>query len=74
MNMDDSDKLANLIQKMSKAQLRQVTRFAEFILLDDEPDDLGDRSEMRTRYATFKDTLHVDPAAIEAWAKSSAKK
>ncbi len=72
--MDDSDKLMNLIQKMSKAQLRQVTRFAEFILLDDEPDDLNDRSEMRTRYATFKDALKVDPAAIDAWAKSSSKK
>ena len=72
--MEDSDKLMNLIQKMSKAQLRQVTRFAEFILLDDEPDDLNDRGEMRTRYATFKDALHVDPAAIDAWAKSSSKK
>jgi hypothetical protein len=72
--MDDSDKLANLVQKMSKAQLRQLTRFAEFILLEDEPDDLNDRSDMRTRYATFKDTLHVDPAAIDAWAKSSTNK
>jgi hypothetical protein len=74
MSMDDSDKLANLIQKMSKAQLRQLTRFAEFILLEDEPDDLNDRSDLRARYATFKDALHVDPAAIDAWAKSSAKK
>ena len=72
--MDDSDKLANLIQKMSKAQLRQLTRFAEFILLDDEPDDLNDRNDMRTRYATFKDALHVDPAAIDAWAKSGSTK
>jgi hypothetical protein len=72
--MDDTDKLANLIQKMSKAQLRQLTRFAEFILLEDEPDDLNDRGDMRTRYTTFKDALHVDPAAIDAWAKSSAKK
>ncbi len=53
--MEDSDKLMNLIQKMSKAQLRQLTRFAEFILLEDEPDDLNDRGDMRTRYATFKD-------------------
>ena len=72
--MDDTDKLANLIQKMSKAQLRQLTRFAEFILLEDEPDDLNDRGDLRARYTTFKDALHVDPAAIEAWAKSSAKK
>ncbi len=72
--MEDSDKLMSLIQKMSKAQLHQLTRFAEFIMLEDEPDDLNDRGDMRTRYATFKDTLHVDPAAIDAWAKTSAKK
>ncbi len=72
--MEDSDKLMNLVQKMSKAQLRQVTRFAEFILLEDEPDDLNDRSDVRTRYATFKDALHIDPAAIDAWAKASDQK
>jgi hypothetical protein len=74
MSMDDSDKLANLVQKMSKAQLRQLTRFAEFLMLEDEPDDLTDRGDMRTRYATFKDALHIDPAAIEAWTKSSGRK
>jgi DNA polymerase IIIc chi subunit len=72
--MEDSDKLMNLVQKMSKAQLRQVTRFAEFILLEDEPDDLNDRSDVRTRYTTFKESLRVDPAAIDAWAKSSGQK
>ncbi len=72
--MDESDKLANLIQKMSKAQLRQLTRFAEFIMLEDEPDDLTDRGDVRARYASFKDTLHVDPATIDAWAKSGGKK
>jgi hypothetical protein len=72
--MEDSDKLMNLVQKMSKTQLRQLTRFAEFILLEDEPDDLNDRGDMRTRYAIFKDALHVDPAAIDTWVKSSSKK
>jgi DNA polymerase IIIc chi subunit len=72
--MDDSDKLMNLVQKMSKAQLRQVTRFAEFILLEDEPDDLNDRGDVRTRYAAFKDALRIDPAAIDAWVKSSGQK
>ncbi len=72
--MEDSDKLMNLVQKMSKAQLRQLTRFAEFIMLEDEPDDLNDRSDMRTRYTNFKDALHIDPAAVDAWAKSSSKK
>ena len=72
--MEDTDKLMNLIQKMSKTQLRQLTRFAEFILLEDEPVDLNDRSDMRARYATFKDALHVDPAAIDACAKSSDPK
>ncbi len=72
--MEDSDKLMNLVQKMSKAQLRQLTRFAEFILLEDEPDDLNDRSDVRTRYTAFKEALRVDPAAIDAWAKSSSRK
>ena len=72
--MDDSDKLMNLVQKMSKAQLRQVTRFAEFILLEDEPDDLNDRGDVRTRYAAFKEALLIDPAAVDAWAKSSGQK
>jgi hypothetical protein len=72
--MEDSDKLMGLIQKMSKQQLRQVTRFAEFILTDDEPDELIDRGDLRARYSSFKDALHVDPAAIEAWAKSSDQK
>jgi DNA polymerase IIIc chi subunit len=72
--MEDSDKLLNLMQKMSKAQLRQLTRFAEFILLEDEPDDLTDRGDIRARYTHFKDALHVDPAAIDAWTKSSTKK
>jgi len=72
--MEDSDKLMNLVQKMSKAQLRQVTRFAEFILLEDEPDDLSDRSDLRARYAAFKEALRIDPAAIDAWVKASAPK
>lgn len=72
--MDDTDKLAGLIQKMSKTQLHQLTRFAEFILLEDEPDDLTDRSDLRARYAAFKDVLQVDPAAIDAWAKQSGGK
>ncbi len=72
--MEDSDKLMNLVQKMSKAQLRQLTRFAEFILLEDEPDDLNDRSDVRARYTAFKEALRVDPAAIDAWAKLSGQK
>jgi hypothetical protein len=72
--MEDSDKLMNLVQKMSKAQLRQVTRFAEFIMLEDEPDDLNDRGDVRTRYTSFKEALRIDPAAVDAWAKSSGQK
>ena len=72
--MEDNDKLLQLIQKMSKPQLRQLTRFAQFILLDDEPDDLTDRSDMRVRYNSFKDVLQVDPAAIDAWARQADSK
>ena len=72
--MEDSDKLMNLVQKMSKAQLRQLTRFAEFMLLEDEPEDLNDHSDMRARYAAFKEALRIDPAAIDAWVKASSQK
>jgi hypothetical protein len=72
--MEDNEKLLQLIQKMSKPQLRQLTRFAQFIMLEDEPDDLTDRSDVRARYSSFKDVLQewqVDPAAIDAWAKQA---
>ena len=72
--MEDSDKLMNLVQKMSKAQLRQLTRFAEFMLLEDEPEDLIDRSDMRARYAAFREALRIDPAAIDAWVKAGSPK
>jgi hypothetical protein len=71
--MEDPDKLMNLVQKMSKAQLRQVTRFAEFIMLEDEPDDLTDRGDLRARYAAFRDALRIDPAAIDAWVRASGQ-
>ncbi len=73
--MEDSDKLMMLTQKMSRAQLRQVTRFAEFILLEDEPDDLTDRTDVRARYTAFKDLCaqwNVDLGAVEVWAKETA--
>jgi hypothetical protein len=75
--MEDNEKLMQLIQKMSKPQLRQLTRFAQFIMLEDEPDDLTDRSDVRARYSNFKDVLQawqVDPSAIDAWAKQSDNK
>ena len=75
--MEDNDKLMQLIQKMSRPQLQQLTRFAQFLLLEDEPDDLNDRTDMRVRYSNFKDVLQtwqVDPAAIDAWAKQGDSK
>jgi hypothetical protein len=72
--MEDNEKLMQLMLKMSKPQLQQLTRFAEFILLEDEPDDLTDRSDVRARYNSFKEVLQawqVDPAAIDAWAKQA---
>ena len=75
--MEDNEKLMQLMLKMSKPQLQQLTRFAEFILLEDEPDDLTDRSDVRARYNSFKEVLQawqVDPAAIDAWAKQADSK
>ncbi len=73
--MEETDKLSAIVQRMSPAQLQQLVRFAEFLMLEDEPDDLRDRTDMRARYGTFKDamqSLKVDPAAIDAWAKQTA--
>ena len=38
-------------------------------MLEDEPDDLNDRGDMRTRYANFKDALHGRSGGHRAWAK-----
>ena len=75
--MEDNEKLMQMIQKMSKPQLRQLTRFAQFIMLEDEPDDLTDHSDVRARYSNFKDVLQtwqVDPSSIDAWAKQAGGK
>jgi hypothetical protein len=70
--MEDTDKLMSIAQRMSTSQLRQLIRFAEFLMLEDEPDDLQDRGDVRTRYASFKDVIQVDPGAIDAWAKQTS--
>ena len=75
--MEDNEKLLQLIQKMSKPQLHQLTRFAQFLMLEDEPDDLLDRTDVRARYNSFKDVLQawqVDPASIDAWVKQADSK
>jgi hypothetical protein len=73
--MEDTDKLMGVVQRMSPAQLRQLTRFAEFLMLEDEPDDLRDRTDVRARYANFKELCagwNVDLGAVETWAKETA--
>lgn len=72
--MEETDKLMSIAQRMSPSQLRQLIRFAEFLMLEDEPDDLRDRTDMRARYSTFKnvmDSLNIDPTTIDAWAKQT---
>ncbi|MBI5564612.1 MAG: hypothetical protein HY870_06945 [Chloroflexi bacterium] len=73
--MEDTDKLMGIVQRMSPSQLRQLTRFAEFLMLEDEPDDLRDRTDVRARYANFKDlcaSWNVDLGTVEAWAKETS--
>ena len=73
--MEETDKLSAIVQRMSPSQLQQLIRFAEFLMLEDEPDDLRDRTDMRARYSTFKEVmqnLNIDPAAIDVWAKQTA--
>jgi hypothetical protein len=72
--MEDTDKLLAVAQRMSPSQLRQLTRFAEFLMLEDEPDDLRDRTDVRARYANFKELCaawNVDLNAVEAWTKET---
>ena len=72
--MEDVDKLMSVVHRMTPAQVKHVIRFAEFLLLEDEPDDLRDHTDVRVRYSTFKDLLQtwkVDPASIDAWARLS---
>ena len=73
--MEETDKLSAIVQRMSPSQLQQLIRFAEFLMLEDEPDDLRDRTDMRARYSKFKEVmqnLNIDPAAIDVWAKQTA--
>ena len=72
--MDDTDKLAAVIEKLSSAQIREVIRFAEFITHDEPPDDLHDQSDVRARYAEFKEfcqASEVDLDSIEAWVQET---
>jgi hypothetical protein len=73
--MEDTDKLMGVVQRMSPSQLRQLTRFAEFLMLEDEPDDLRDRTDVRARYANFKELCagwKIDLSEVETWAKETA--
>jgi hypothetical protein len=75
--MEDTDKLLAVVQRMSPSQLRQLTRFAEFLMVEDEPDDLRDRTDLRARYTNFKELCaawNVDLGAVEAWAKETGRK
>lgn len=72
--MEDVDKLLSVVHRMTPAQVKHVIRFAEFLLLEDEPDDLRDHTDVRVRYSTFKDLLQtwkVAPASIDAWARQT---
>jgi hypothetical protein len=72
--MEDIDKLIPIVQRMSPTQLKELIRFAQFLLLEDEPDDLRDQTDPRARYGTFKELLdswNVDPGAVDAWAKQT---
>jgi hypothetical protein len=72
--MEDSDKLLSIVQRMSPAQLKELIRFAQFLLLEDEPDDLRDPTDPRARFGTLKELYqawNVDPGEVDAWAKET---
>ena len=72
--MEETDKLAAVIQKLSPAQIRQVIRFAEFIARDEPPDDIHDQTDLRQRYDEFKkfcEASEVDLGAVEEWVEAT---
>ncbi|MFN8596136.1 MAG: hypothetical protein U0559_08135 [Anaerolineae bacterium] len=72
--MEDTDKLMAVVNRMSPSQLRQLIRFAEFLMLEDEPDDLRDRTDPRARFVNFKELCsqwNIDLNSVDAWVKST---
>lgn len=72
--MEDSDKLMSIVQRMSPAQLKELIRFAQFLLLEDEPDDLRDPTDPHARFGTLKELYrawNVDLGEVDAWAKET---
>ena len=75
--MDDTDKLAAIIQKLSAAQIRQLTRFAEFIAQDELPDPIHDHDDTRARYDAFKQLCQawgVDLSTVETWIQETSSR
>jgi hypothetical protein len=72
--MEDIDNLLSIAQKLSASQLKQLLRYAEFIAQDEVPGELHQQSDVRARYAEFRqfcEAHKVDLAAVEAWAQAT---
>lgn len=72
--MDDTDKLTSILHKLNADQMRLLVRFAEFITQDRAPDELHDQSDVRERYADFKqfcEASGIDPKMVESWAEET---
>ena len=72
--MEDTDKLLAVVQRLSPSQVKQVVRFAEFILQDEAPYDMTDYGDVRQRFAEFKafcEAGDVDLSTIDEWARQT---
>ena len=72
--MDDRDILASAMDKLGNEQLHLLARFAEVLAEQDRADPMYDTSDVRVRFAEFKqwcDANSLDLAAVETWAQET---
>ena len=71
---DYADKLSQLLSKMTTEQVRQVTRFAQFIYEDQEPEGTRADDNPVARYQEFVQWCQargIEPTALDSWGKDA---
>ena len=72
--MQEHEKLATVLGKLNKTQMRMLTRVAEVLVEENRADPLHDDGDVRARYAQFKrwcDAHQLDPHSVESWIEES---
>ena len=78
MMMDDyTDKLSQLLARMTTEQVRQVLRFAQFIYEDQEPEGTHAHEDPVERYQDFArwcQSSGIDLSKVGSWGKDASGK